>query len=124
MKVIPQPVDLLRDVLSCREVSKKIPSISHMNVSRILKAESGIPRIKAGRPQRLPEINKRKVIRDISSGKTENAVLAARELSGVTGRTVHPENVRSVRRKAGLKSIKKKRSRFSLPVGQLKISRE
>ena len=56
-----------------------------MTVSQILKAESGIPRIKAGRSQKLSGINKRKVIRDISSGKTENAVLAARELSRITG---------------------------------------
>ena len=71
-----------------------------MTVCRILKAESGIPRIKTGHPQKLSEINKRKVTRDISSGEIQNAVLAARELSGVTGRTVHPEKVCRVLRKA------------------------
>ena len=80
-----------------------------MTVSRLLKAEPELPRIRAGRPQKLSHHDKRKVVRDISSGKIGNAVLAAREISVLTGQVVHPENVRSrVLRKAGLKPIKKK----------------
>ena len=52
------------------------------------------------------------MIRDISSGKIENAAIAAHQLSEVTRQTVHPENVRRVLRKAGLKSFKKKKKPF------------
>ena len=84
-----------------------------MTVSRILNTETGLPRTRAGRPHKLSSDHaKRKVIRDISSGKFENAVIAAHELSEVTRQTVHPENVRRVLRKAGLKSIKKKKKPF------------
>ena len=143
MKVIPQSIkdkilEHLKDGLSCREIAKQIPSVSHMTVSRLQKAKPELPRIRAGRPQKLSHHDKRKVVRDISSGKTENAVLAAREISILSGQAVHPENVRRVLRKAGLKSIKKKRSRFSLrniensdlnlpentPIGRSKILRE
>ena len=83
-----------------------------MTVSRILNTETGLPRTRAGRPHKLSDHAKRKVIRDISSRKIENAVIAAHELSEVTRQTVHPENVRRVLRKAGLKSIKKKKKPF------------
>ena len=83
-----------------------------MTVSRILNTETGLPRTRAGRPHKLSDHAKRKVIRDISSGKIENTVIAAHELSEVTRQTVHPENVRRVLRKAGLKSIKKKKKPF------------
>ena len=117
MKIIPQHiktkiVEYLKEGLSCRDVAKRVPSVSHMTVSRILNTETGLPRTRAGRPHKLSDHAKRKVIRDISSGKIENAVIAAHELSEVTRQTVHPENVRRVLRKAGLKSIRKKKKPF------------
>ena len=105
-------MDYLKEGLSCRDVAKRVPSVSHMTVSRILNTETGLPRTRAGRPHKLSDHAKRKVIRDISSGKIEKAVIAAHELSEVTRQTVHPENVRRVPRKAGLKSIKKKKKPF------------
>ena len=48
----------------------------------------------------------RDVVKRMLSGKIENAVIAAHELSEITRQTVHPEDVRRVLRKAGLKSIK------------------
>ena len=63
MKVIPQPVKnsgfVERWIILSRSC-QKIPPISHMSVSRILKAESGIPIIKAGRPQKLSELTNEK----------------------------------------------------------------
>ena len=117
MKIIPQHiktkiVEYLKEGLSCRDVAKRVPSVSLMTVSRILNTETGLPRSRAGRPHKLSDHAKRKVIRDISSGKIENAVIAAHELSEVIRQTVHPENVRRVLRKAGLKSIKKKKKPF------------
>ena len=117
MKIIPQHiktkiVDYLKEVLSCRDVDKRVPSVSHMTVSRILNTETGLPRARAGRPHKLSDHAKRKVIRGTSSGKIENDVIAAHELSEVTRQTVHPENVRRVLRKAGLKSIKKNKTPF------------
>ena len=117
MKIIPQHiktkiVDYLNEGLSCRDVAKRVPSVSHMTVSRILNTETGLSRARAGRPHKLSDHAKRKVIRDISSGKIENAVIAAHQLSEVTRQTVLPENVRRVLRKAGLKSIKKKKKPF------------
>ena len=105
-------MDYLKEGVSCRDVAKRVPSMSHMTVSRILNNETGLPRATAGRPHKLSDHAKRKVIRDISSGKIENAVIAAHELSEVTRQTVRPENVRRVLRKAGLKSIKKKKKPF------------
>ena len=104
-------MDYLKEGLSCRDVAKRVTSVSHMTVSRILNTETGLPRARAGRPHKLSDHAKRKVI-DISSGKIENAVIAAHELSEVTRQTVHPENVRRILRKAGLKSIKKKKKTF------------
>ena len=120
MKIIPQHiktkiVDYLKEGLSCRDVAKRVPSVSHMTVSRILNTETGLPRARAGRPNKLFDHAKRKVKRDISSGKIENAVIAAHELSEVTRQAVHPESVRRVLRvlrKAGLKSIKTNKNPF------------
>ena len=105
-------MDYLKKGLSCRDVAKRVPSVSHMTVSRILNTETGLPRARAGRPHKLSDHAKRKVIRDISSGKIENALIAAHELSEVTRQPVHPENVRRVLRRAGLNSIKKKKKPF------------
>ena len=117
MKIIPQQlktkiVDYLKEGLSCSDVAKKVPSVSHMTVSRILNTETGLPRARACRPYKLSGHAKLRMIRDISSGKIEKAVKATHELSEVTRQTVHPENVRRVLRKAGLKSIKKKKQPF------------
>ena len=117
MKIIPQHiktkiVEYLKEGLSRHDVAKRVPSVSHMTVSRILNTETGLPRTRAGRPHKLADHAKRKVIRDISSRKIENAVIAAHELSEFTRQTVHPQNVRRVLKKAGLKSIKKKKKPF------------
>ena len=113
-------MDYLKEGLSCRDVAKIVPSVSHMTVSRILNTETGLPRPRAGRPHKLSDHAKLKVIRDISSGKIENAVIAAHELSEITRQIVYPENVRRV---LGLKSIKKKKSRSSLQKKKLRKQR-
>ena len=105
-------MDYLKEGLSCRDVAKRVPSVSHMTVSRLLNTETGLQRARAGPPHKLSDHAKRKVMRDISSGKIENAVISAHELCEVTRQTVNPENVRRVLRKAGLKSIKKKKKTF------------
>ena len=84
MKIFPQHiktriVDYLKEGLSCRDVAKRVPSVSHMTVSRILNTETGLPRARAGRPYKLSDHTNWKVIRDILSGKIENAVIAAHE---------------------------------------------
>ena len=116
MKVIPQSIkdkilEHLKDGLSCREIAKQIPSVSHMTVSRLLKAELEYHELEQVVHKNYPIMTN--IVTDIS-GKTENAVLAAREISVLTGQAVHPENVHRLLRKDGLKPIKKKRSSFSL----------
>ena len=105
-------MDYLKEGLSCRDVAKRVSSVSHMTVSRILNSETGLPRARAGGPHKLSDHAKLKVIKDISSGKIENAVIAVHELSEVTRQTLHPKNVRRVLKKAGLKSIKEKKKPF------------
>ena len=73
MRIISQSVkektwDYSKDGLPDRKVPKKLPSVSHMTVSRILKAEPGLPRIRAGPPQKVFKHEKRKMIQDISCG--------------------------------------------------------
>ena len=51
-------------------------------------------------------------IRQISSGKAENVVLAARDISLVTGQNVLPENVRSGIEEVGPKLKKTKKKLF------------
>ena len=67
MKIIPQHiktkiVDYLKEGLSCRDVAKRVPSVSHMTVSRIF---NGLQRARAGRPHKLSDHAKRKVMRYI-----------------------------------------------------------
>ena len=55
----------MKEGLSCRDVAKRVPSVSQMTVSRILNTETGLPRTRAGRPHKLSDHAKRKVMRYI-----------------------------------------------------------
>ena len=62
-----------------------------------------------GLPSKLNEKNKRQIVRNITSGKVSNAVEAAKNLNDSLNIHVNPETVRRILKKAGLRSIVKKK---------------
>ena len=118
MKVIPistktQIFEYVAEGLSTRQIAKKVPSVSHMTVTRLRSEHfNGLAKPKAGRPSKLTPYDKRKLVRDMSSGRIQTAVDAAKELSNTMETQLHPEAIRRVLRKSGLKAIKKKKKPF------------
>ena len=93
----------------------KIVGISKSSVFRIKKEHNILTNCSlGGRPAKLNDKNKRQILRSITSGKTSNAVEASKDLNKSLNIDVNPQTIRRVLKKAGLRSIvKKKKPRLS-----------
>ena len=94
----------------------KIVGVSKSTVSKIKQQYNIITKTNlGGRPSKLNEKNKRQIIRNITSGKASHAVEAAKNLNDSLNIHVHPQTIRRVLKKAGLRSIiKKKKPKLSI----------
>lgn len=101
---------LLSEGLSIRKVAAQV-SISAATVGRIaqkrMQDQAGWTPGRAGRPARLTVTDKRKIVRDITSGKCDNAVQATASLASDAGVVVNVRTVRRALRESGLRAAPK-----------------
>jgi transposase len=97
-----EAVKLLEKGLSVRKVSTQL-SLSSATIGRISKKRTP-ERINAkpGRPKLLSDTDKRKIIRDITSGKCKTATQASSELAKTTNVNVSADTIRRALKENGL----------------------
>jgi transposase len=83
-------------------------AVSRSSVNNIRKVHlPTIQKSRGGRPQKLTVREKRKLVRLITSGEVDTAVEAQRQLTGDTGKAVHPDTIRNVLKEEGMRSFVK-----------------
>jgi transposase len=100
---------LLDSGLSSREVGARL-GVSHMTVSRVrAEARPDAPKSRGGQPAKLTAVDKRRLVRMVTSAKADNAVQATRQLRDITNVDCSVYTVRRALKEAGLKAASKSR---------------
>lgn len=88
-------VSLLLEGLSCREIAKKV-GVGKTTVERIRsEVEPNKENIKTGRPSKLSDRDRRRLVNEIESGKVDNAVQATKLINSVLSIPVSVQTVRN-----------------------------
>ena len=105
-------ISLLDSGLSSRQIEAQL-GVGHTTVDRVrASARPDAQKRSAGRPAKLTGVDKRRLVRMITSGKADTAVQAAQELKDTVGVEASTKTVRRALKEAGLKaSVKKKKPR-------------
>ena len=81
-------LSLLLEGLSCRKIAKKVGD-GKTTVERIRsEIEPNKENIKTGRPSKLSDWDRRRLVHEIESGKVDNAVQATKLINSVLSTTV------------------------------------
>jgi transposase len=108
-------LSLIDSGLSSRQIGAQL-GVNHATVCRVrASVRSGTQGRRAGRPRKLSVVDKRQLVRTITSGKADTAVQLAQELKNTTEMDVSAETVRRALKEAGLKAIVKKKKPRLLP---------
>jgi transposase len=98
-------VQLLSQDLSVRKVAVQV-GVSIATVSRVMRKHDVDHTAKPGRPQILSDTDKRKILRDITSGSCDTAKQASTTLQDI-GITVSPTTIRRALKEGGLHAAPK-----------------
>ena len=117
----PIPEQLRNDIISLIDSSHSsyqiapLLGVGHATVDRVrAAARPDLPKPRAGRPAKLSAVDKRWLVRMITSGKVDVATKLARELQNTIHKKVSAHTVRRALREAGMKSgAKPKKPRLS-----------
>lgn len=108
-------VSLLDNGLSSHKIAAQL-NIGRATVDRVReKSRPNIKKSRGGRPAKLTETDKRRLVRTITSGKTDNAAQLSRELKETTNIVLSTQTVRRALKEAGLKAATKKKKPQLLP---------
>jgi transposase len=108
-------ISLLNSGLSSCQTAIQL-GLSHMTVCRVRAATKiNIQKNQGGQPAKLTAVDKRRLVRMITSGKADTAVQAAQELQDATGVEVSHGTVRNALKEAGMKAVVKKKKPRLLP---------
>jgi transposase len=108
-------ISLLDSGLSSREIGTQL-GVSYSTVCRVrASTRPGMQKPRAGRPAKLTAIDKRRVVRMITSGRVDTAVQATQQLKDATGAEMSDRTVCRALKEAGLKAMVKKRKPRLLP---------
>lgn len=106
-------IQMLKENRSSRQISSKL-AVSHSTVNRI--RSQHVPEVsksKAGRPKKISATTERWMVREITSGKVDNAAQLKRQVRRLMGTHLSIDTVRRSLKKQGLKAaVKKKRPRL------------
>ena len=108
-------IKLLEDGLSSRKIAPQV-GVGRVSVDNIRKKI--MPNAKKppkGRPRKLSAQDKRRLVRQVTSGKADTATQLTRDLCSSTNIEVSAQTVRRALKEAGLKSATKKKSPRLLP---------
>ena len=108
-------ISLLDSGLSSRQIGAQL-GVSHTTVHRVrADARSDAQKPPAGRPAKLTGVDKRRLVRMITTGKTDTAVQAVKELKDTVGMDISVNTVRRALKEVGLKASAKKKKPRLLP---------
>jgi transposase len=94
---------------STRQVAIRL-NVSHITVSRVrAETKPDTKKGQGGRPARLTTVDKRKLVRMVTSGQADNASQLKRELHDSVGMDVSSKTVCRALKQAGLKAVTKKK---------------
>ncbi len=97
-------ISLLQQGYSCSQVAERL-SVSVATAIRIRKEHfPGLDKPKGGRPPSLSEQDKRKVVRQITSGKFDTAVEVRKDLAENRRKPLSVDTVRRALKDSGLKA--------------------
>jgi transposase len=104
-------LSLIDSGLSSRKIAARL-GVGHTTVNRVrARARPGVQKCRAGAPAKLTKVDKRILVRMITSGKADNAVQLTRQLKDIANMKCSPQTVRCALKEVGLKAMSKKRSR-------------
>jgi len=108
-------ISLLDRGLSTHQIAIQL-GIAQSTVMKIRKiSRPNIQNSAGGRPTKLTEVDKRNLVRMITSGKADTATQLVRELKDTSETEVSTTTIRRMLKEAGLKSITKKKKPRLLP---------
>src|SRR5437879_31024 len=102
-------ISLLDKGLSSRQIALQL-SVSHSTVMRERqKSRPNAQKRKGGRPAKLTTTDKRNIVRNIMSGKSDTAVQIAQSLKDSTKIEISSDTVCRALKEAGMKAVTKKK---------------
>src|SRR5690348_15256751 len=108
-------ISLLDSGLSSRQIETQL-HVSRATVNRVrASVRSSVQKSRGGRPAKLTAVDKRQLVRMVTSSKTYTAVQAAQELKDASAVEVSGDTVRRALKEAGLKAAAKKKKPRLLP---------
>ena len=108
-------LSLIDSGLSSRKIAARL-GVSHTTVNSVrARSRPSVQKCRVGAPAKLTNVDKRILVRMITSGKADNAVQLTRQLKDIANMKCSPQTVRHALKEAGLKAMSRKKKPRLLP---------